>query len=651
MKKTANRLLALLLALMLLLACAAQAEPAVIPDETPESHTVEGVTYPYLRQFSDEEKDPTESEMTLYFVDGGDIPYVALSEYMPFLSGLLGELGKGEITYEISAEGEDDLYHFEVTRPDNGSILFVFPERDQLMFSNYNTFTQTVGSKILVSAKDMPEAETISPMDLAEMMTAAANLDEEDMALAEEVLAPEAGEGEAEAPTEETPVEDVETPTEQAEVPDMPVTSGSLFALKEGMYLNRAGNDITLTLADYTIDLVAVDGECYVPFQTLNDLLLTDDYMQYVFDGEKVIGGAYGCSVLNRMDSAPKHEMSEAFAIFNFQELCLMLDCKYGLKPEHNIDNFHHFFLNNMELFKNLISTNPMRSSYAIANLCLTYFDDLHSAFTRGGYLFDRNADIESIVNLSYFGPSIRKSFKLGSVYEKARKAVYRAWVPGYEEVGDTAFITFDQFTVNRPDYYNMMIDRDNPQDTIDLIIYANSQIKREGSPIKNIVIDLSNNGGGNADAAIFVISWFLGEADIALRDTFTGAETNAIYLTDVNLDGQYDEQDNVANGYRLYCLTTNNSFSCGNLVPAAFRSSGRVTLIGQPTGGSFCVVQPCITAAGTLFQISGNKQVSIIKNGSFYNTDGGIEPDFRLEKPESFYDRPALVEYLYNLK
>ena len=583
--------------------------------------------------------------MTLYFVDGGDIPYVALSEYMPFLSGLLNDLGKGEITYEIIAEGEDDLYHFQVTRPDNGSMLFVFPERDQLMFSNYNTFTLTVGSNMMVSAMYMPEVAEISPMDLAEYLTAAASYDEEDLAMAEEVLAPEAEEGEV--PMEDMPAEDIEMPAELADAP----ASGSLFALKEGFYLNRAGDDIVLNLADYTIDLVAVDGECYVPFQTMNDLLLLDEYMQFVFDGEKVIGGAYGCSVLNRMDSAPKHEMSDAFAMFNFQELCLMLDCKYDLKPEHNIDTFHNFFLNNQELFQKLVSTNPMRSSYAIANLCFTYFDDLHSGFTRSGYLFDRNVSVETIVDMAYFGPSMRKSFKLGSVYEKARRDVYRAWVPGYEEVGDTAFITFDSFTMNRPDYYDMMIDRDNPQDTVDLIIYANSQIKREGSPVKNIVIDLSNNGGGNADAAIFVISWLLGEADIALRDTFTGAESNAIYLADVNLDGQYDGQDNVAEGYRLYCLTTNNSFSCGNLVPAACRSSGKVTLIGQTTGGGSCVVLPCTTAAGTLFQVSGSKQISIIRNGSFYNTDAGVEPDFRLDKPESYYDRPALVEYLHNLK
>jgi len=240
---------------------------------------------------------------------------------------------------------------------------------------------------------------------------------------------------------------------------------------------------------------------------------------------------------------------------------------------------------------------------------------------------------------------------KRSKIFENARKAVYRAWVPGYEEVGDTAFITFDHFEVNRKDYYDISIDRDNPQDTIDLIIYANSQIKREDSPIRNIVLDLSNNGGGDATAAIFVISWFLGEADIALRDTFTGAETNAVYLADVNLDGEFDDQDNVASGYRLYCLTSNSSFSCGNLVPAACRGSGLVTLIGQTTGGGSCVVLPSTTAAGTIFQISGNKQISIMRNGSFYNTDAGVEPDFRLDKAESYYDRPALAEYLNNLK
>ena len=157
MKKTATKLLAALLALTLLLGCAALAEPAEAPAETPEGYAVTGNTYPLLLQFSDAQSEPYESEMTLYFVNGGDIPYVALSEYIPYLAELYNTLGKGDIVYEISTEGEDDLLHFEVTRPDNGSMLFVFPEKDTLTFTNYNSFTQTVGSKILVSAKDMPE--------------------------------------------------------------------------------------------------------------------------------------------------------------------------------------------------------------------------------------------------------------------------------------------------------------------------------------------------------------------------------------------------------------------------------------------------------------------------------------------------------------
>ena len=188
MKKTATKLLVALLALTLLLSCAALAEPAEAPAETPEGYTVTGNTYPFLLQFSDAQGEPFENEMNLYFVNEGDIPYVALSEYIQYLAELYKALGKGDIVYEITTEGEDDLFHFEVTRPDNGSMLFVFPEKDTLTFTNYNSFTQTVGSKILVSAKDMPEAETISPMDLMETLTAMAQLDAEGQEMVEEVL-------------------------------------------------------------------------------------------------------------------------------------------------------------------------------------------------------------------------------------------------------------------------------------------------------------------------------------------------------------------------------------------------------------------------------------------------------------------------------
>ena len=613
-----KRYLALLPLLLLSLTVTVQAEPA---GNNNASHTVEGKTYPYLLQILEGE-EPKEDEMTLYFVDGGDIPYVALSEYLPCLSALFKAVGKGDITYEVETEKDGNDTTFRVTRPDNQSALYIDPARDLMIFDNFNSFTQTAGAKALVSALDLPEADMVDVITLLQDLH---------------------GYSKSEPETQEQAADAIEEETEE--------NKPSLFAIKYGVYVNRVGDAVMLNLSDYEIDIIASDDECYIPFQTMNDLLENGTYVLYVFDGEKVLGSFYGYDLINEMDSAPKHDMSKEFAVFNYNELRLLLDCKYGLKSEHGIEDFETFLNINTDLVSDLVSTDPMRASLALIKLTSLYFDDLHSAFIRGSYLYEKDRGIEEQVQSVYTGPSDIRYDELEEIYSNARKEVYPDEVPGYEEAGDTAFITFDEFTKKRDNYYDSGIDRDQPEDTIDLIIYANKQIKREGSPIRNIVLDLSNNDGGAASAAIFVISWFLGEADIALRDVFTGAETNAVYLADVNLDGEFNEDDTVGTGYKLYCLTSNTSFSCGNLVPAACKSSDKVTLVGQTTGGGSCVVLPCTTAAGAVFQISGPMQISIIRNGSFYNTDSGITPHFFLDKPESFYDRPALAEYLRELK
>ena len=611
---------ALLPLLLMSLTITVQAEPA---GNNNASHTVEGKTYPYLLQILEGE-EPKEDEMTLYFVDGGDIPYVALSEYLPFLSGLFRAVGKGDITYEIETEKDGNDTTFRVTRPDNQSALYIDPVRDLMIFDNFNAFIQTAGAKAMVSAIDLPEEETVDVITLLQELHGYSKSDPE------------------------TPEQAADAIGEEAETEE---NKPSLFAIKYGEYINRAGDAVMLNLSDYEIDIIASDDECYIPFQTMNDLLENETYVLYVFDGEKVLGSFYGYDLINEMDSAPKHDMSKEFAVFNYNELRLLLDCKYGLKSEHGIEDFETFLNINTDLVSDLVSTDPMRASLSLIKLTSLYFDDLHSAFIRGSYLYEKDRGIEGQVKSVYTGPSDIRYDELEEIYSNARKEVYPDEVPGYEETGDTAFITFDEFMKKRDNYYDSRIDRDQPEDTIDLIIYANQQIKREGSPIRNIVLDLSNNDGGAASAAVFVISWFLGEADIALRDVFTGAETNAVYLADVNLDGEFNEDDTVGTGYKLYCLTSNTSFSCGNLVPAACKSSGKVTLVGQTTGGGSCVVLPCTTAAGAIFQISGPMQISIIRNGSFYNTDSGITPHFFLDKPESFYDRPALAEYLRELK
>ena len=52
----------------------------------------------------------------------------------------------------------------------------------------------------------------------------------------------------------------------------------------------------------------------------------------------------------------------------------------------------------------------------------------------------------------------------------------------------------------------------------------------------------------------------------------------------------------------------------------------------------------------GTIFTISSPIQISTLKNGSLYNADQGIVPDFTISKYDTFYDREKLVDFIHQL-
>jgi C-terminal processing protease CtpA/Prc len=186
--------------------------------------------------------------------------------------------------------------------------------------------------------------------------------------------------------------------------------------------------------------------------------------------------------------------------------------------------------------------------------------------------------------------------------------------------------------------------------DTMDLLIYAHQQITREDSPIENVVLDLSNNTGGEIDAGVMVEGWFLGEANLSIRNTMTGAASTASYKTDINLDRDFDEGDTVSD-LNLYCLISPVSFSCGNMVPSAFQSSHRVTILGQTSGGGSCSVQPMTDAYGSYFSISSPMHMSVVKNGSYYDIDKGIQPDVFISDIDHYYDREGLTEFINQMQ
>ena len=412
---------------------------------------------------------------------------------------------------------------------------------------------------------------------------------------------------------------------------------------KSDTSFERYGGPLTLKPGAYGIDLVYQDDEYYIPLQLISDFILTNYGGNVVYNTEAV------CIVyIGRPDyledafyptDVPK-ERSEDLIAFNYKELCLALDTLYGLKAQHNITDFNNLF-QSTGLVVSLLSKDPQEAGQALADLCCKYFDDGHSGNVNASYM------MKEAVKRNW-GPSNMQRFDEMDRYKEARDAVYPDGAVPYEEVGNTAYITFDVFKFQFLDYYSENAE-DHLDNTAALMLYAYQQITRENSPIENVVLDLSNNGGGHADAAAFVIGAFLGDASISMMNPASGALVCENYKVDLNLDRQFDEKDSLKD-YNLFCIESPVSFSCGNLVPCALKNSDKVTLLGRPSSGGACVVFRQTTADGCVYQISGFKKLAYMKNGSFYDIDQGATPDYVIPNPAQLYDREYMTDYINNL-
>ena len=424
---------------------------------------------------------------------------------------------------------------------------------------------------------------------------------------------------------------------------------------------DRYGKEVVLDLAAYSIQLYTVydEGLYLVPLQTMADFLISypsnccllfNTKAAYYGTRSSFGFGAPDVTALGEsyLYSAPSNMLSEELALYSYCELCLALDNLYGLKETHDFSSFDDVFTET-GYKQNLMSTDPNVKDGALLDFINYYLDDMHSGYVFSSYLTDEAQSIGGD------GLTAIRDIAVHDRYSEARMNADHHIRP-YEEVGNTAYITFDHFNMPKigVEYYSEIPEPgddpdDESMDTTYLILYAHKQVTRENSPIENVVIDLSLNGGGDADAAAFVAAWFLGEASMSIRSSFTGATSTGTYRVDANLDGVFDENDTLLHK-NLYCLIGPYSFSCGNLVPNIFKASGVVTLLGKTSGGGSCSVLPLSTAYGTMFNISSPKRFSYMKNGSYYDTDTGIEPDCIITRPESFYNRQALTDYINQL-
>ncbi len=412
--------------------------------------------------------------------------------------------------------------------------------------------------------------------------------------------------------------------------------------------LDRYGDPLVVRCGDYGIDLILQDGKYLIPLQTIVDFIFAPARGQNLFFNGQILYLAQTISLGDALYyAAPAGERSEALAQYGYRELCMMLDYFYGLKDAHKIESFDRLFRSAF-FDRMLTDPSPVDADIALNLLINDYLDDGHSTWRASSYLAG------SVDYSIPRGAAVSGIFEEMDRYKEARKKFYPDGIPGYEEIGNTAYITFDGFEVpslaDMEGYYLAQdVSAFSDTDVIGLIMKAHAQITRENSPVENVVLDLSCNGGGMNDVAAFVLGWLLGEVSISVENPMTGAMSTAVYRADVNRDRKFDEKDTVSDR-NIFCLTSPCSFSNANMVACILKDTHRVTMMGRTSAGGSCEVQNASSAWGSSFTISSPRRSSFLKNGSFYDIDRGADPDYLISRPEKYYDRQALTDYINSL-
>lgn len=423
----------------------------------------------------------------------------------------------------------------------------------------------------------------------------------------------------------------------------------------------RTGNPVTIDLNQYSLPMYFENGAGYIPVQTFSDLVMSERNIFLISNGQDLfMSGAWyndNTEMTDLFYSAKTSDRSQEMAQFSYNELILALDFQYGLKEDHAITDFASYIPQVSGLKERLLSRDAVEADKGVHQLCTQAFSDFHSHL-QGTSAYAGKDAFATAKDASLQSPSYTEYLLIRYAFSTARSTILKAFgktaFAPYEEYdnGDgtkTAFVTFDNFREPSSDYYTTPATAD-ASDTFGIIEYAHSQIFATGSTVKNVVLDLSCNGGGSISAGVYTLGWFLPYGIFSDKNTLTGAQGSFTYASDVNMDGVYNADDRLINSERnrnfnLYCLISPASFSCSNLVASAFKDSDQIRLIGRHTSGGGCTVQHLSMADGTLFATSSNRQVSSVRNGAFTSIDDGVEADITLDTYLDFYNRAALAK------
>ena len=421
-------------------------------------------------------------------------------------------------------------------------------------------------------------------------------------------------------------------------------------------------------LSRYGIDLYARDGKVYFPVHTLSDMLsISYSYPDYI-DGKiylaRLDGTLFAPEFIEKIEAGTYETTSRAadVADYAYREFCFLVDCRYGKPAKGRSQEFIERIKKNgldatleaggmidsvdLKKVKTYLTSHNL-AEYAAGVMQIDYllFDGGHTntswQFLLKLYLnsikkfseeFEQltGEDKSALSAYDYLKRKYSQEENMDTYYndrEKGLKKPVKTWKLTSGEVIAQLFIS-ENTAVFSFDYFmdNVIKMPSGEKPFIEALEFAKK--KKCG----NFVVDITCNGGGTLSPTFFMLS-FLTEKPIydTQKNSYTGAVRQVMIVSDRNMDGEFDEEDQkVRYDFHYAVMCSGCSYSSANLFSSIAKDVG-IPLLGEKSGGGGNVNQ--------FFGIPGNggtysfATCNFLCNEAFEEIDAGIEVDYPMVK------------------
>ncbi|MCR5805955.1 MAG: S41 family peptidase [Oscillospiraceae bacterium] len=461
----------------------------------------------------------------------------------------------------------------------------------------------------------------------------------------------------------------------QDDIPNVYI-DGAPFIRVASVETDKDPLPVEINFADYSIDLHADENDIWLPALTASDLFSGVTMLQCMYDGSEFhlldSNGKYTPfglledeDYMNSISVFSKDgKRSKALAEYGYNEFCFVYDHYFGYPGRVEVENevaekgldetlktYDDFTAQAREW---LMSEDPAAYGAGTLILCEYLYDGGHSSYEYMPYLYylvdedynDKMTELLDSIGFEFdnYTETGDRVAKIGTLSRQRNEA----W--GEDKLvisGDTAVYSFDSFMYDVDgwnEYYNN--GGELPDDAAGGLKRALDTAQADPN-VKYFILDISINLGGSGDVVGLISAVMTGRAEMLYTNMLNGQFTTVTYDSDTDLDRVFDEKDKTGYDFKFGIITSDVSFSCGNLLPSVAHDNG-IALFGERSGGGACAVLPLSTPEGGYYQISSALRLAD-KNGE--SIDSGIPVDIDLvryddkgdEDYSAFYDIPTL--------